>query len=127
MFLVLNAVLGVDTTEIWRIILIIPTRKHALLFVLVKAIDRSSPNFLAICGESTPHYISPTWTSLLCWFISLQLNKPDESDNPNRHCYCPYSPHESSKLVALKRCWVKNPSRLICEVSQFYWEVNGYY
>ncbi len=31
------------------------------------------------------------------------------------------------KCADNKRCWLKKPSRLICEVSQFYWEVNRHY
>ena len=71
---------------------------------LVKAVDRSSPNFLAICGESTPHYISPM--SLLVRIevhLLTLIRLLGSPHNRKRNCYCPYSPHESSKLVALNR------------------------
>ena len=48
---------GVDTTEIGCRILIIPTRKHALLLVLVKVFDRCSPTPLQTVESPPPHQI----------------------------------------------------------------------
>ena len=50
---------GVDTGRTCVKISLYPQENMHYFLCLVKAVDRSSPNFLAICGESTPHYISP--------------------------------------------------------------------
>ena len=64
---------GVDTTEIGCRILIIPTRKHALLLVLVKVLYRSSPTPLITVRTPTSHSNSPTWTSIKHCVISFAL------------------------------------------------------
>lgn len=50
---------GIDTDVSCVRIKTYPQENMHYFLCLVKAVDRSSPNFLAICGESTPHYISP--------------------------------------------------------------------
>ena len=74
LFFVLICVLkGLTESRCGYKILIIPTRKHALLLVLVKVLYRSSPTPLITGGTPTSDYISPMSSILLYSVISFGI------------------------------------------------------